>query len=145
MNDRYLMAVIRIPIQINTDGELKLMNEYSKINIEKMEGDLTKTGDTVFGKVVEYLERENIDVLVEEEPVVQEEPLPVVQEEPLPVVQEEPLPVVQEEPLTKLKEEPISKSQVYKFPCIKKSKKPINATFRERVRSQNFTKKVYSS
>ena len=123
MNDRYLMAVIRIPIQINTDGELKLMNEYSKINIEKMEGDLTKTGDTVFGKVVEYLERENIDVLV----------------------QEEPLPVVQEEPLTKLKEEPISNSQVYKFSCIKKSKKPINATFRERVRSQNFTKKVYSS
>jgi hypothetical protein len=123
MNDRYLMAVIRIPIQINTDGELKLMNEYSKINIEKMEGDLTKTGDTVFGKVVEYLERENIDVLVKEEP----------------------LPVVQEEPLTKLKEEPVSKSQVYKFSCIKKSKKPINATFRERVRSQNFTKKVYSS
>ncbi len=121
MNDRYLMAVIRIPIQINTDGELKLMNEYSKINIEKMEGDLTKTGDTVFGKVVEYLERENIDVLVQEEPVVQEEPL------------------------TKLKEEPVSKSQVYKFSCIKKSKKPINATFRERVRSQNFTKKVYSS
>ena len=132
MNDRYLMAVIRIPIQINTDGELKLMNEYSKINIEKMEGDLTKTGDTVFGKVVEYLERENIDVLV------QEEPLPVVTEEP---IVQEPL----EEPLTKLKEEPISKSQVYKFPCIKKSKKPINATFRERVRSQNFTKKVYSS
>ena len=139
MNDRYLMAVIRIPIQINTDGELKLMNEYSKINIEKMEGDLTKTGDTVFGKVVEYLERENIDVLVQEEPL--KEPL----EEPLPVVQEEPLPVVQEEPLTKLKEEPVSKSQVYKFSCIKKSKKPINATFRERVRSQNFTKKVYSS
>jgi len=133
------MAVIRIPIQINTDGELKLMNEYSKINIEKMEGDLTKTGDTVFGKVVEYLERENIDVLVQEEPL--KEPL----EEPLPVVQEEPLPVVQEEPLTKLKEEPVSKSQVYKFSCIKKSKKPINATFRERVRSQNFTKKVYSS
>jgi len=36
------------------------------------------------------------------------------------------------------------KPKEIKFSYFKKSKKPLNATFRARVKSQNFTKKVYS-
>lgn len=169
MNDRYLTAVIRVPIRLTLEGGLTMMNECSKITIEKMDEDelFTKTGDTVFSKVVEYLERE----LGGEEGSLQDEPLEdkPLEDKPLsdkPLLdkplegkplEDEPL---DDKPLSDkpLEDEPLSDKSLeedaqkarelepkeIKFTYFKKSKKPMNVTFRERNKSQNFTKKVYS-
>ena len=114
MNDKYLMAVVRIPVRVTSDGNLSLLNEYSKITIEKMDEILTRTNDTIYSKVVDYLE--NFDVIEEKAKVKEEE----------------------------VKEEEEAKPILHEFPYIKKSKKPRNTTFRARFKSQNFTKKIYS-
>ena len=119
MNDKYLMAVVRIPVRVTSDGNLSLLNEYSKITIEKMDEILTRTNDTIYSKVVDYLE--NFDV-IEEKAKVKEEEEEVKEEE---------------------KEKEEAKPILHEFPYIKKSKKPRNTTFRARFKSQNFTKKVY--
>ena len=146
MNDRYLTAVIRIPIRLSLEGGLTLMNEYSKITIENIEEDLTKTGDTVYGKVVEYLESESHEDTQKEEEVLQKEEEVQQKEEEVQQKEEE---VLQKEEEVQQKEEEVLQKeeevqQLYKFPYLKKSKKPLNATFRARVKTQNFTKKVYS-
>ena len=174
MNDRYLMAVIRVPIRLTLEGGLTMMNECSKITIEKMDEDelFTKTGDTVFSKVVEYLERElgGEDKPLSDEPLL-DKPL---QDKPL---SDEPLSdkslsdkslsdkclsdkclsdkCLSDKSLSdkslsdKSLEEDVQKARELepkeiKFAYFKKSKKPMNVTFRERNKSQNFTKKVYS-
>ena len=130
MNDKYLMAFVRIPVRVTSDGNLSLLNEYSKITIEKMDEILTRTNDTIYSKVVDYLE--NFDVIEEKAKVKEEEE--VKEEE----VKEE------EEEEEKEKEKEEAKPILHEFPYIKKSKKPRNTTFRARFKSQNFTKKVYS-
>lgn len=122
MNDKYLIAVVRIPVRVTSDGNLTLMNEYSKITIEKMDEILTRTNDTIYGKVVDYMDK--FDAIQEEEEVLNEE-----KEEEEDVKEEE--------------EEEEIKPILHNFSNIKKSKKPMNATFRARLKSQNFTKKVY--
>jgi hypothetical protein len=203
MNDKYLMAVVRIPVRVTSDGDLKLLNEYSKITIEKMNEILTRTNDTIYSKVVDYLNNvmqeskydlskydlsnddlsnddlsnddlsnddlsnddlsnddlsnddlsnddlsnddlsnddlsnddlSNDDLSNDDLSKVEEGPT----EEEIPTVKEE---SAAEEVSTKVEER--SKPIFYEFPYLKKSKKPINATFRARLKSQNFTKKVY--
>ena len=124
MNDKYLIAVVRIPVRVTSDGNLTLMNEYSKITIEKMDEILTRTNDTIYGKVVDYMDKFDA---IEEEEVLNEE------KEKEEVLNEE-----------KEEEEEEIKPILHNFSNIKKSKKPMNATFRARLKSQNFTKKVYS-
>ena len=128
MNDKYLMAVVRIPVRVTSDGNLSLLNEYSKITIEKMDEILTRTNDTIYSKVVDYLE--NFDV-IEEKAKVKEEEEEVKEEE------------VKEEDEEEEEEKEEAKPILHEFAYIKKSKKPRNTTFRARFKSQNFTKKVY--
>ena len=135
MNDKYLMAVVRIPVRVTSDGNLSLLNEYSKITIEKMDEILTRTNDTIYSKVVDYLE--NFDVIEEKAKVKEEEE--EVKEEEEEVKEEE----VKEEDEEEEEEKEEAKPILHEFPYIKKSKKPRNTTFRARFKSQNFTKKVY--
>ena len=130
MNDKYLMAVVRIPVRVTSDGNLSLLNEYSKITIEKMDEILTRTNDTIYSKVVDYLE--NFDVIEEKAKVKEEEEEEVKEEEE--EVKEE------EEKEEEVKEKEEAKPILHEFPYIKKSKKPRNTTFRARLKSQNFTK-----
>jgi hypothetical protein len=141
MNDKYLMAVVRIPVRVTSDGDLILLNDYSKINIEKMDEILRKTGDTIYSKVIDYLdkaikEEEEEEVIKKEETTEEEE---VIKKEETTEEEE----VIKKEE-TKEEEEEKTEPILYEFPYIKKSKKPLNATFRARLKSQNFTKKVYS-
>jgi hypothetical protein len=56
--ERYLVATIQVPVKVGADGELTIMNEYSKIEVEEAEEDVTaleKTGDTIYDKVIEYV------------------------------------------------------------------------------------------
>jgi len=132
MNEKYLMATIRIPVKISLDGELTLLNEYSKIEIEKMNEEtemlLTKTTDTIYSKVIEYLgmyiQVKNTSIILEEEDKEEEDK--------------------EEEDKEEEDKEEEDKEEMYEFPYMKKSKKPLNRTFRARFKSQNFTKKVYS-
>ncbi len=146
------MAVVRIPVRVTSDGDLILLNDYSKINIEKMDEILRKTGDTIYSKVIDYLdkaikEEEEEEVIKKEETTEEEE---VIKKEETTEEEE----VIKKEETTE-EEEVIKKEEtteeeektepiLYEFPYIKKSKKPLNATFRARLKSQNFTKKVYS-
>jgi hypothetical protein len=142
MNDKYLMAVVRIPVRVTSDGNLKLLNEYSKITIEKVDEILTRTNDTIFSKVVDYMDKFDAieeEVLNEEKEEEKEE----VKEKAVKEKEEEEEEEEEEEVLNKEKEEEI-KPRLHEFQNIKKSKKPMNATFRARFKSQNFTKKVYS-
>jgi hypothetical protein len=135
------MAVVRIPVRVTSDGDLILLNDYSKINIEKMDEILRKTGDTIYSKVIDYLdkaikEEEEEEVIKKEETTEEEE---VIKKEETTEEEE----VIKKEE-TKEEEEEKTEPILYEFPYIKKSKKPLNATFRARLKSQNFTKKVYS-
>ena len=149
MNDKYLMAVVRIPVRVTSDGNLSLLNEYSKITIEKMDEILTRTNDTIYSKVVDYLENfdvieEKAKVKEEEEEEVKEEEEEVKEEEEEEVKEEEEEVKEEEEKEEEVKEKEEAKPILHEFPYIKKSKKPRNTTFRARLKSQNFTKKVYS-
>lgn len=57
--ERYLVATIQVPVKVSTDGELTIMNEYSKIEVDEVEdvSALTqeKTGETIYDKVIEYV------------------------------------------------------------------------------------------
>ena len=167
MNEKYLMATIRIPVRISLDGELTLLNEYSKIEIEKMNEEtemlLTKTTDTIYSKVIEYLgmyiQLKNTSIILEEKEKEEEEKEEEEKEEE--EKEEEDKEDKEKEEEEKEKEdkedkekeeeekeeedkEDKEKEEMYEFPYMKKSKKPLNGTFRERFKSQNFTKKVYS-
>ena len=137
MHARFLMATLRIPVRVGVDGDLILLNEYSKIEIGEMDGPITtKTNETIYSKVIDYLARpredeESIKEDEEEEESREEEPREEEEAEP----REE-----EEEPI---KEEEEREPPKYKFPYMKKSKKPMNITFRARNKSQNFTKRVY--
>ncbi len=96
--ERYLVATIQVPVKVSADGELTILNEYSKIEVDEADEDvskLEKTGETIYDKVIEYVAQ-----------------LP----------------------------------QKHTFEYIKKSKKPLNTTFHNKVaakHSQKFTKKNY--
>ena len=147
MNEKYLMATIRIPVKISLDGELTLLNEYSKIEIEKMNEEtemlLTKTTDTIYSKVIEYLgmyiQVKNTSIILEEEDKEEEDKEEDDKEEEEKEEEEK-----EEEEKEEEDKEEEEKEEMYEFPYMKKSKKPLNGTFRARFKSQNFTKKVYS-
>jgi chemotaxis protein histidine kinase CheA len=141
MNDKYLMAVVRIPVRVTSDGNLSLLNEYSKITIEKMDEILTRTNDTIYSKVVDYLE--NFDVIEEKAKVKEEEEEVKEEEEEVKEEDEEEEKEKEEEEEEEEKEKEEAKPILHEFAYIKKSKKPRNTTFRARFKSQNFTKKVY--
>ncbi len=150
MYARFLMATLRIPVRVGVDGDLILLNEYSKIEIGEMDGPMTtKTNETIYSKVIDYLAREEV-----QEPVKEEEQEPMQEEEQEPVQEEEQESMQEEEqePMQEEEQEPVREEEQkydereppkYKFPYMKKSKKPINTTFRAKNKSQNFTKKMY--
>ncbi len=152
MHARFLMATLRIPVRVGVDGDLILLNEYSKIEIGEMDRPMTtKTNETIYSKVIDYLSREDEDLKEEqEEPIQKEEEQkePIQTEEdqkdPLQEEEEEKEPIQkEEEQKDNEKEEEEREPPKYKFPYMKKSKKPINITFRAKNKSQNFTKKMY--
>lgn len=57
--ERYLVATIQVPVKVSADGELTIMNEYSKIEVDEADdfGALTleKPGETIYEKVIEYV------------------------------------------------------------------------------------------
>jgi len=201
MNARYLTATLRIPVRISLEGDLTLLNEYAQISVGEMDGwRPTKTNETIYSKVIQYLSAEEDDELgkvcekmeeeldkkeeikeekeetkeeKEETKEEIEEETKEEEEETKEEIEEEETKEEEEEKEEETKEEEIKEKEetkeeeeeeikekeetkeeekkeepqivMHEFSYFKKSKKPLNATFRARIKSQNFTKKVYGS
>jgi hypothetical protein len=203
MNARYLTATLRIPVRISLEGDLTLLNEYAQISVGEMDGwRPTKTNETIYSKVIQYLSAEEDDELgkvcekmeeeldkkekeekeetkeeiEEEEEEIKEEETKEKEEDKEEETKEEEIEEeedkeeetkeeeedkeeeIKEKEETKEEEEEIKEEEtkeeekkeepqivMHEFSYFKKSKKPLNATFRARIKSQNFTKKVYGS
>ena len=141
MNARYLTATLRIPVRISLEGDVTLLNEYAQISVGEMDGwKPTKTNETIYSKVIQYLSAEEDDELGKVCEKMEEELGKKEKEEKEETKEEEEI-KEEETKEEEKKEEP--QIVMHEFSYFKKSKKPLNATFRARIKSQNFTKKVY--
>jgi hypothetical protein len=192
MNARYLTATLRIPVRISLEGDVTLLNEYAQISVGEMDGwKPTKTNETIYSKVIQYLSAEEDDELgkvcekmeeelgkkekeekeetkeeeeikeeetKEEEKIKEEEEIKeeIEEEEDKEEETKEEEEIKEKEETKEEEEEEIKEEEtkeeekkeepqivMHEFSYFKKSKKPLNATFRARIKSQNFTKKVY--
>ncbi len=111
---KYLTATIKVPVRINAEGELIVLDNYAEISIEPLTTEPRETFDSIYEKMIEY---------------------------------------VQHNPgyLTSIVDEGLNENHVdnnpvlHRFPYFKKSKKPLNATFRNKGTKHNFTKKNYEN
>jgi hypothetical protein len=63
---KYIMANVRIPVEISNSGKFTLMNKYTKIEISELESLPQEGEDTLNNKITEYLalkkEKEEMDM-----------------------------------------------------------------------------------
>ena len=114
----FLTATIKVPVKINANGELVMLDDYAEISVEPLTNEPRETFDSIYEKLIEYVQRNPgylTRIIAENE---EEEDEIIVQEE-------------------NLKESPL---HTFSF---KKSKKPLNTSFRNRSTKHNFTKKNY--
>ena len=112
----YLTATIKVPVKFNAEGELIVLDNYAEISIDPLTNEPKETFDSIYEKMIEYL-RKNPEYLT---CIVDEGKS--VDEVP-----------VDNEPV------------LHRFPYFKKSKTPLNTTFRNKGAKHNFTKKNYEN
>lgn len=113
----YLTATIRVPVKISQEGELIMLDNHVEISIEPLTHEPRETFDSIYEKLIEYV-RENPSYLTR---ILDERPIEGLDEG--------------------LDEEVVS--SLHRFSYFKKSKKPLNTSFRNKGRKHNFTKKNY--
>jgi len=112
----YLTATIKVPVKFNAEGELIVLDNYAEISIDPLTNEPKETFDSIYEKMIEYV-RKNPEYLT--------------------------CIVAESETLG---ETPVDNNPVlHRFPYFKKSKKPLNATFRNKGTKHNFTKKNYEN
>jgi hypothetical protein len=156
----YLIATIRIPVKVKLDGKLSVLNDYVKIEIEKMNSFPKKSNDSIYNKIVEYVDKnpEYLEIIAnthndegktkdkgtkegtkdkgtKEVSKGEDEGTKEVSKE-----EDEGTKEVSKEEDEETQEEA---SILHNFPYFNKSKQPLNITFRAKVKAQNFTKKIY--
>ena len=114
----YLTATIKVPVRFNSEGELIVLDNYAEISIEPLTNEPKETFDSIYEKMIEYV-HENPGYLTK---IIDETNKKVFDED-----REDPNPVL------------------HKFPYFKKSKKPLNTSFRNKGTKHNFTKKNYEN
>jgi hypothetical protein len=115
----YLTATIKVPVRMNAEGELIVLDNYAEIRIEPLTSEPRETFDSIYEKMIEYMEQ-NLG-LTEGEPDNDDEA------------------ANDDEAL----DESLVEHIMHTFPYFKRSKKPLNATFRNKGTKHNFTKKRY--
>jgi hypothetical protein len=163
----YLIATIRIPVKVKLDGKLSVLNDYVKIEIEKMNSFPKKSNDSIYNKIVEYVDKnpEYLEIIAnthndeggtkeddketkegskEEDEGTKEEDKGSnegTKEED----KETNEGTKEEDKGTKEEDKGTNEeaSILHNFPYFNKSKQPLNITFRAKVKAQNFTKKIY--
>ena len=109
----YLTATIKVPVRINEEGELIVLDNCAEISIEPLTSEPRDTFDSIYEKTIEYMQQ---NMGLSEEP----------------------------QSIDPQSIDPQSIEHVkHTFPYFKKSKKPLNASFRNKGTKHNFTKKNY--
>lgn len=112
----YLTATIRVPVKISQEGELIMLDNHAEISVEPLVHEPRETFDSIYEKLIEYV-RQNPSYLTR---IVNERPIDNLEEGLGEVV-----------------------SSLHRFSYFKKSKKPLNTSFRNKGGKHNFTKKNY--
>lgn len=127
--NNFLTATIKVPVKINAEGELVMLDNYAEITVEPLTSEPRETFDSIYEKLIEYVHR-NPGYLTS---IIQENEGPGEENEgPGEGPGEE-----EDESIVQLKESPL-----YTF-SFKRSKKPLNISFRNKGSKHNFTKKNY--
>ena len=110
----YLTATIRVPVKISQEGELIMLDNHAEISIEPLAHEPRETFDSIYEKLIEYV-RQNPSYLTS---------------------------ILDERPIEDLNKKEVV-SPLHRFSYFKKSKKPLNTSFRNKGGKHNFTKKKY--
>ena len=113
----YLTATIRVPVKISQEGELIMLDNHAEISVEPLVHEPRETFDSIYEKLIEYV-RQNPSYLTR---------------------------ILNERPIDDLNDKGLGEvvSSLHRFSYFKKSKKPLNTSFRNKGGKHNFTKKNY--
>ena len=116
----FLIATIKVPVKVSPDGEIIMLDEYAEISVEPLTTEPRQTFDSISEKIIEYVHKnpEYLTSIVQETETFDK---------------------------TFDQEEAIEgeESIFHRFAYFKKSKKPLNISFRNKGKKHNFTKKNY--
>ena len=120
----FLIATIKVPVKVSPDGEIIMLDDYAEIRVEPLTTEPRQTFDSISEKIIEYVHK-NPEYLTS-------------------IVQET-------ETFDKTFDETFSQEEAiegeesifHRFAYFKKSKKPLNISFRNKGKKHNFTKKNY--
>jgi hypothetical protein len=116
----FLTATIKVPVKINAEGEIIILDDYAEISVEPLTTEPRQTFDSISEKIIEYVHKnpEYLTSIVQETETFK-----------------------QEETIDQAIEG--EESILHRFAYFKKSKKPLNISFRNKGKKHNFTKKNY--
>jgi len=112
----YLIATIKVPVKFNIDGEFIMLDNYADINIEPMANEPIETFDSISEKLAEYIYQNPsyLSSIIAE--YNKSDNNNIVDNEII---------------------------ETHEFAVFKRSKKPLNISFRNKGSKHNFTKKNY--
>ena len=124
----FLIATIKVPVKVSPDGEIIMLDDYAEIRVEPLTTEPRQTFDSISEKIIEYVHK-NPEYLTS---IVQEtETFDKTFDKTFDQDDTNGQAIEGEE------------SILHRFAYFKKSKKPLNISFRNKGKKHNFTKKNY--
>ena len=120
----FLIATIKVPVKINSNGEIIALDDYVEVSVEPLTTEPKQSFDSVYEKIIEYVHN-NPEYLTS-----------IVQET-------ETFDKTFGQDDTNGQAIEGEESIFHRFAYFKKSKKPLNISFRNKGKKHNFTKKNY--
>ena len=120
----FLIATIKVPVKVSSDGEIIMLDDYAEISVEPLTTEPRQTFDSISEKIIEYVHK-NPEYLTS-----------IVQET-------ETFDKTFGQDDTNGQAIEGEESILHRFAYFKKSKKPLNISFRNKGKKHNFTKKNY--
>ena len=111
----FLIATIKVPVKVSPDGEIIMLDDYAEISVEPLTTEPRQTFDSISEKIIEYVHK-NPEYLTS---------------------------IVQETETFDKTFDQEEENILHRFAYFKKSKKPLNISFRNKGKKHNFTKKNY--
>ena len=120
----FLIATIKVPVKVIPDGEIIMLDDYAEIRVEPLTTEPRQTFDSISEKIIEYVHKnpEYLTSIVQETDTFDKT-------------------FGQDDTFGQAIEG--EESILHRFAYFKKSKKPLNISFRNKGKKHNFTKKNY--
>jgi len=120
----FLIATIKVPVKVSPDGEIIMLDDYAEISVEPLTTEPRQTFDSISEKIIEYVHKnpEYLTCIVQETETFDKT-------------------FGQDDTNGQAIDE--EESILHRFAYFKKSKKPLNISFRNKGKKHNFTKKNY--